>query len=175
MMWRERVIHITSLRRVEDGHKRTKTMVRLKHRYIVAQVIVDTSNKFQPGKTSVNSRDIQSIIRDKIQELYGDVGLGEFGQASYIKYYDAKFSNILVLKTTREAQVKVHFALSCISEVAEVHLMIRSLSVNSCPRTCMESLKKLFTLHFAVAEFSSEAEKVNAAQVVEKNLAALEL
>lgn len=150
-------------------------MVRLKHRYIVAQVIVDTSNKFQPSKTTVNSRDIQSVIRDKIQELYGDVGLGEFGQASYIKYYDAKFSNILVLKTTREAQVKVHFALSCISEVSEVHLMIRSLSVNSCPRTCMESLKKLFALHFAVAEFNSEAEKMNATQVVEKNLAALEL
>lgn len=150
-------------------------MVRLKHRYIVAQVIVDASNKFQPAKTTVNARDIQSVIRDKIQELYGDVGLGEFGQASYIKYYDAKYSSILVLKTTRDAQIKVHFALSCISEVSEVHLMIRSLSVNSCPRTCMESLKKLFALHFAVAEFSSEAEKLNAVQVVEKNLAALEL
>jgi RNase P/RNase MRP subunit POP5 len=150
-------------------------MVRLKHRYIIAQVLPDTSSRFVQGKTSVTSRDIQSVVRDKIQELYGDVGLGEFGQASYIKYYDAKYSNIFVIKTTREAQVKVHFALSCIAEVSEVHLMIRSLSVNSCPRTCMESLKKLFESHFQAAEFTTELERMAATQVVDKNLSSLEL
>lgn len=150
-------------------------MVRLKHRYIIAQVIPVVDSRMQAGKNGVSSRDFQNVIRDKIQELYGDVGLGEFGQASYIKYFDAKYSNIFVIKTTREAQIKVHFALNCISQVSEVPVIIRSLSINSCPRTCQESLKKIFKLHFEAAEFATEAERQAAAQVVDKNLASLEL
>jgi len=150
-------------------------MVRLKHRYIIAQVIPVTGTKFQSAKNGVISRDFQTVIRDKIQELYGDVGLGEFGQASYIKYFDAKYSNIFVIKTTREAQIKVHFALNCISQVSEVHVMIRSLSVNSCPRTCQESLKKIFALYFEAAEFATDAERQAAVQVVDKNIASIGL
>lgn len=149
-------------------------MVRLKHRFIAAQIIPESSSKTSV-KTAFSSREIQNILREKIQELYGDVGLGEFGQASYVRYFDAKFSNIFIVKTTRDAQVKVHFALTCISNISGVPILIRSLAVNSCPRTCMETLKQLFRVHFEHAEFSSESDRVAACSIVDKNLLSLEL
>ena len=150
------------------------TMVRLKHRFIIAQIIPEANSKCT-GKPTLSSREVQNVLREKIQELYGDVGLGEFGQASYIRYFDAKFSNIFIVKTTRDAQVKVHFALSCISNVSGTPVLIRSLSINSCPRTCMQTLKQLFRVHFENADFASESDRVAACSIVDKNLLSLEL
>jgi RNase P/RNase MRP subunit POP5 len=149
-------------------------MVRLKQRFIIAQIVPGSPTKFQE-KLSLNSRDIQIKLREKIGELYGDVGVGEFGQATYIRYHDGKYSNIFVVKTTREAQQKVHFALSCMSEAGDSQWCIRSLAVNSCQRTCMQSLRELFAAHFACAGMVSDAERIAAAQTIEKNLSTLEL
>jgi RNase P/RNase MRP subunit POP5 len=146
----------------------------LKQRFIIAQVVSGTPSKFQE-KLSLNSRDIQTKLRDKIGELYGDVGVGEFGQATYVRYHDGKYSNIFVVKSTREAQMKVHFALSCLSEAGDGQWCIRSLAVNSCQRTCMQSLRELFAAHFACAGIASEAERTAAEQTIEKNLSTLEL
>lgn len=149
-------------------------MVRLKHRFIIAQIIADAGGKVA-GKATLSSRELQTALREKIQELYGDVGLGEFGQASYIRYFDAKFSNIFVVKTTRDAQVKVHFALSCLSNISGVSVLVRSLSINSCPRTCMQTLKQLFRVHFENADFASESERTSASEIIDKNFLSLEL
>ena len=54
----------------------THEMVRLKHRYIIAQILPAVSvkysaiHKFHP----VTARDIQASLRSAIQELYGDIG-----------------------------------------------------------------------------------------------------
>lgn len=51
-------------------------MVRLKHRFIIAQILPAVSvkynaiHKFRP----ITSRDIQASLRAAIQELYGDIG-----------------------------------------------------------------------------------------------------
>lgn len=149
-------------------------MVRLKHRFIIAQIVLAPNAKFQ-GKVSFAARDIQAALRTKINELYGDVGLGEFGQATYVRYHEGKYSNIFVVKTHRDAQVKVHFAMSCISELGGVPLCLRSLSVNSCPRTCLQSLKQLFTLYFQNCDIAVDNERMAAEETIGRNLDALEL
>ena len=149
-------------------------MVRLKHRYIIAQVVPSSSVRILTKQT-YSSREIQTILREKIQELYGDVGLGEFGQATYVRYLDAKYTNIFVVKTTRDAQSKVHFALSCIGELSGSPICLRSLSINSCQRTCMQSLRQVIGLHFDHADMMSESELKDGRETVEKNLTTLEL
>jgi RNase P/RNase MRP subunit POP5 len=148
--------------------------MRLKHRYIVFQAL-PLANPKHGGKSTFTSKDLQMALREKIQALYGEVGSGEFGQASYIKYHEPKHSNIFVVKTTREAQTKVHFAVSCISEIAEVPVILHSLRVSSCPRTCQQSLHEIFDRHFQLAEFSNESDREAAMVAVEGVLQNLEL
>lgn len=47
-------------------------MVRLKHRYIIAQIIINTN---QTNQKIITSKDIQLCLRNIIQDLYGDIGL----------------------------------------------------------------------------------------------------
>jgi len=51
-------------------------MVRLKHRYIIAQILPSVSVKFNAIHRfhPVTSRDVQASLRAAIQELYGDIG-----------------------------------------------------------------------------------------------------
>lgn len=154
-----------------------RVMVRLKHRFIIAQAVVGTGNKMQLQSNPVlTSKEIQAELRSKIHELYGDVGLGEFGHATYVRYLDGKYSNIFVIKTLRDAQIKVHFALSCIMELAGASLCLRTLSVNSCQRTCMQSLSDLFSAYFKnCCDNMSISERSTAEEVINKNLSSLDL
>ena len=47
-------------------------MVRLKHRWLVFQIIHETSTMVQ----EISNQDIQNSIREKVQTLFGDVGMG---------------------------------------------------------------------------------------------------
>ncbi|KAJ1403161.1 hypothetical protein B484DRAFT_405196 [Ochromonadaceae sp. CCMP2298] len=152
-------------------------MVRLKHRYIIAQALAVVGGKLiAPGDKTypVSSRDLQACLREKIRELYGDVGLGEFGQATYVKYLDARWSNIFIVKTTREAQVKVHFAMTCVTELPSSSVILRALGVSSCARTCLASLRAQVAVHFAQAVLP-EGDRKTAVAAVEGTLLGLEL
>ena len=80
-------------------------MVRIKHRYILGQVILD--NNTEASKMVVNHREILNQIKDKIQLLYGDVGSGSFGLNLSIKYYERDLLHLFVLRCPRENEVEV--------------------------------------------------------------------
>lgn len=103
------------------------------------------------------------------------IRLGDFGLNTYIKYFDNRYSNILIIKTNRDAQNKVHFALSCISNIIDITCLIRSLSIQSCSRTCINKLKEIFHLHFHQLEAISETEKLSAIEIINTNIINLEL
>ena len=63
-------------------------MVRIKHRYIIAQMLFDPTNAAKVVEY-VSSRDILSILREKISGLFGDVGAGEFGASLALKFHDS--------------------------------------------------------------------------------------
>ena len=145
-------------------------MVRLKHRYIVGQILLDPSLSIQPpasssskpGLVDISSRDLNATLLDTIQRLYGDVGTGTFGMGTTgVKYLDP-ISKIYVVRTSREDLEHVQFALTCISEVKRGgssnssknftspsssnssvnNIVLRTLDVAGSMRTCKEKLHR---------------------------------
>lgn len=137
-------------------------MVRIKNRYIVAQLLWNSGPKEKFNEIGI--KDLQVLLREKIIELYGDVGVGEFGSSSIIKFFDIEHSKILVLKTTRDGEHDVRFVLSCMTKVKEVEICIRSLTIKSCTRTCTEALKECLRVYFekAGAKIEDNERKLNA-------------
>jgi RNase P/RNase MRP subunit POP5 len=115
-------------------------MVRLKHRFLIGQILP----VYQKGESAqhrvYNLHKIIDLIRQKISELYGEMGIGDFGQQLVIKYYEQEYSRLLVIKIPRGHQKHVQFALSCISSIEETPVTIRTLHTSSCPRTCIQKL-----------------------------------
>jgi hypothetical protein len=77
-----------------------------------------------------------------------------------IRFFDSQYSQMVVIRTTRDGESQVHFALSCLTSLPQasddpgkgsgekVTFVIRSLAVNSCARTCRDSLQQLFATFF---------------------------
>jgi RNase P/RNase MRP subunit POP5 len=116
--------------------------MRIKHRYIICQAI-EAENSNSTSSEEYSARDLQNVIKEKVESLYGDVGVGEFGSSSIIKAFD-NVSKIFVLRTTREAETNLRLAISCINSVKDKNLILRTLAVAGCSRTCGEKLRSLF-------------------------------
>ena len=118
-------------------------MVRIKHRYIIGQLLIDPNVMKQDVEYSM--KDIIQNIREKIQNLYGDYGMGLIGNSIVIKYYDNN-TKIFLLKTTREGLNQTWFALSTILEIKKIALVVRVLNICSSERTFPMELKKLYQI-----------------------------
>lgn len=125
--------------------------MRIKNRYLIAQALPPCTL----GTTVADSLEIQSLVardfhqslREKIQELYGDVGSGDIGANTAVKFYDGTYTNILIVRSPREYETQVHFALSALSKVRATEVCIRSLSVKSTSRSCIEALQELIKVY----------------------------
>lgn len=113
-------------------------MVRLKHRWIVAQILNE-----QLGASELSSQEIQVVLREKIQTLYGDVGAGSFGNMTIVRFFN-KETNIFVVRSTRDAYKDVWFAMSCISAIQRMNVVIRVIRVSGSVRTCVNFLQDIF-------------------------------
>jgi len=115
--------------------------MRIKHRYIIAQMLVDPTQS-DPAVEELSSRDIVNAIREKLQVLFGDIGAGEFGGNTMVKFYDAN-TLIFVIRTGREAEHSVRLALAIINQVKRTSLIFRTLGVAGSGRTCLDKLRKM--------------------------------
>lgn len=146
-------------------------MVRIKNRYILAQ--------FMPTKatSSLNfsTLEIQNALREKIQELYGEIGVGTFGNNTFVKYHEDNLSNIFIVRTSRDDQQKVQLALNCLGKIKEDTFVIRTLSVKSCARTCSQQFDKLYRIVVSNQDRMDEEEKAKVLAAMENNLLLLEM
>lgn len=155
-------------------------MVRLKHRYITAQILPNEQNAFSKS-VSVNQNMFQTNLRDKIKELFGDVGSGDFGGSTFVRFFDTQYSQIMVIRTTRDGEIKVHFALSCITKIESTisskvassinnnsEFIIRTLAVNSCVRTCMASLRDILQTY--IEHYNQSSDKNSNEATMTKNI-----
>lgn len=120
--------------------------MRIKNRYIIAQHISTGPHQAsltQLEQSNLLMKDFHLALKNKITELFGEIGAGEFGNNTMVKYYDNSYTKLLVVRTTRKDEEKVLLALSCLTKVKEVDLVIRCLRISSCFRTCLDSLKSL--------------------------------
>ena len=143
-------------------------MVRLKHRYIVGQMLLDPSytalsSSSSPSSSSksasvdiinnITSRELNSAVLETIQRLYGDVGTGSFGMGTTGVRYIDPVSKIYVIRTSREDLEQVQFALTCMNQVkkgggtsnsnsnsAVNNIVLRTLDIAGSMRTCKEKL-----------------------------------
>ena len=121
-------------------------MVRLKNRFLICQLMLNGGSKEKFNDLA--AKDIQLALRDKISELFGDFGAGEFGSSTQVKIFESQFTKFVVIRTTRDNQHEAHLAVSSISRMKDVDITLRSLAVHSCPRTCLKSLKDLLSTYF---------------------------
>eukprot|EP01041_Mallomonas_annulata_P003521 gene3520-7006_t len=129
-------------------------MVRLKYRWLVTQIL------FEHASTTYEmaAQDIQNSIREKIQILFGDVGMGNFGNSTMVRFYD-KYTNIIILRTPRESLEDVWFALSCLTAITKNTTTMRVLHVSGSNRTCIDYMNNFFTTIISPFILSSEIDQ----------------
>jgi len=138
-------------------------MVRIKHRYILAQVLLDPAAA--PASIGdITAHDIISTLREKISSLYGDVGAGDFGSSVAVKYFDQaaapaaeRCTYIFVLRCAREAEQQVRFALCTVSSIKRTALILRTLGVAGSSRTCADKVRSIACL--AIDSWGGASEK----------------
>ena len=131
--------------------------MRLKRRYIICQALAQDESDPASGE-EYNARDLQNAIKEKVENLFGDIGLGSFGTSSMITVFDIK-TKIFVLRTPREAETNVRLALACITMVKAKSLILRTLGVAGCARTCIEKLRVTFNAQVLNSNVSDALKK----------------
>jgi RNase P/RNase MRP subunit POP5 len=123
--------------------------------------------------TDFSTRDILNALKEKIDSLYGDFGSGNFGGNTIVKAYDSD-SNIFLVRTAREAEEKVHLALTCLTSIKKANIVIRSLAVAGSSRTCIDKLTDLFHI-FVDATIVDDSQKAVRRQYYQNFTTGLEL
>jgi len=109
-------------------------MVRLKHRYVISQALLDPVAG--GAEASLTARDILAALRDKLHQVYGDYG-ARHASGLAIRFFD-EHTLLFVLRTSRESETEVRFALALVTAVKKANLVIRGLKICGSVRTCMQ-------------------------------------
>ncbi|KAK6462209.1 Rpp14/Pop5 family-domain-containing protein [Scheffersomyces coipomensis] len=131
-------------------------MVRIKHRYILFEVLYPPSNpnheefvKFsetqedalltlhQASPSSINARLIISTIRKSIQEHYGEHGVGAAGLSINMKYWSNKTSTGII-RCDRESFQIVVGAITLINRFESNPVIIRCTHISGTIHKCEE-------------------------------------
>lgn len=70
--------------------------MRIKNAYIIAQCLPGSSS-FTTWK-DFTTREIQQVLREKITELYGDIGMAEAGSSVLVKYLDGVHTRLCIIR-----------------------------------------------------------------------------
>lgn len=134
-------------------------MVRLKHRYVVGQVLLlrgSPDTRTGESEDRIHPRDIVAATREKLALLYGDVGGGQFGSTLAIKYLDNK-SLIFVVRCSRGGEMQSRFAMTAVESIKGIQLSIRTLACCGSVRTTRDKLEEL--LYIADGSRDSEDQR----------------
>lgn len=115
--------------------------MRLKHRYIIAQILLNSNSK---QIDQITSRDLMKAFREKAVTLFGEVGAGDFANHANIKFYDEDCLRLFVMRIARDAEVNACFILACLSAVGNVNVTIRVLNMSSTSSNCLKDCKSIY-------------------------------
>jgi len=129
-------------------------MVRLKHRYVISQVLIDPT--FGCADVSIlTAREILAVLREKIQQVFGDCG-ARHASGLAIRFFD-EHTLIFVLRTSRESETEVRFAMSLITTIKKINLVVRGLKICGSVRTCTQRLKEVLEVAVANSGLNSDS------------------
>jgi RNase P/RNase MRP subunit POP5 len=150
-------------------------MVRLKHRYVVCQLLpASYSETALTALRSVSSRDVVQTLRDTLQGLYGDMGAGEIGHSISMRYWDAtRGTRIFVIRVPRGGETQTRFALSCMSSCTKgskgggdnIPLVIRTLALAGSSRTCVDKLRDLLRIAVSADQLDETLREMEAIDI----------
>lgn len=114
-------------------------MVRLKHRYLIIQIIPE---QYQSSILKINQIDILNTLKERLLELFGDVGFGIWAKSLALKYYN-NFHNIFILRCTRDGEINVRLGISCIQSIKQISCICRVLEIAGSTRTCKDKMRDI--------------------------------
>lgn len=125
-------------------------MVRLKHRYVICQILEDV-----PSTSNIyTTNDIMNAIKDKVSTFMGDYGSI---YSCHVRYYDI-ISRIFIMRTNREAEVHMKAAVSMLTTIKKTNIVVRSLATGGSSRSCIEKLKILLDLFISANTNNSDSD-----------------
>ncbi|MFH4977530.1 hypothetical protein AB6A40_004239 [Gnathostoma spinigerum] len=128
-------------------------MVKLKFRYLLAEVLVD-----EPGV--ITERAIYYAIEKCIADLYGDFGVGAAKISLNVKVCD-KATSITVIRISFDSVNHLLAAIPFVSFIDKVPAVLRTLHVGATMRSCEKALIRINRekLYSSLKSAKNEAEK----------------
>jgi RNase P/RNase MRP subunit POP5 len=162
--------------------------MRLKHRYVVFQIILDSEGSLSSFNVkainstadsdrqmhSLTQMDVLNALREKTVELFGDIGSGTFGKLLTLKFFDPE-NNLFVVRVPRSSQSSLCFAASCLGSIRSVGCICRALEICGSERTCKARLLVVLDAINRVENFSSEEAFLERAARDRQRISALQL
>ena len=75
--------------------------------------------------------------------LFGDCGYGSCGLNTFVRTFD-KENSVFVVRTPSDQLQDCVFSLMCVSEVKKLPVVLRTLQIASCMRTCLKYMKRIY-------------------------------
>lgn len=113
-------------------------------------------------------------LQEKISQLFGDCGVGFFGNATHVKLFDSE-RLLFVIRAPRDSFNDVFFALTSICDIKKKPIVARVLSVSSCSRTCREKLAQTYTTYTELDDRMSQTQKDQSLASVLNRISAMDL
>ncbi|KAK8439216.1 RNA-binding protein pop5 [Candidozyma auris] len=134
-------------------------MVRLKHRYILFDILYPPVSdprtgtqreKFStfcnnpkdtlltlhaPSPASINSKSIANILRNAVAEHYGEIAAGGVGNSIIVKYFSNKTSTGII-RCSRQDFQQVMAAIALVTKVDNYDALMRCVHVSGTIRKC---------------------------------------
>ncbi|CAH1758205.1 2991_t:CDS:2 [Entrophospora sp. SA101] len=122
-------------------------MVRLKNRWLLFELIFEDSLQqqtitspysSQTVSEGISSKDIYNVVKESIQNNFGDYGTGCVSVSISVKYFSSH-TNIGVLRISRDHYHMVWCALTFITQVKSKNCLLRILHIGGTIKQCQLS------------------------------------
>ncbi|XP_050049540.1 ribonuclease P/MRP protein subunit POP5 [Dermacentor andersoni] len=116
-------------------------MVRLKHRYVLVEILWKDWQNPHILELPVAEKDIYACVRKAVHTLHGDFGLGVTKFNLAIKFFNPH-TRVFLLRTRRGAHTLTLSALPFVKKIKDQVATLRVLKLTGTIRSCLKYLKK---------------------------------
>uniref|UniRef100_G3MNN1 Ribonuclease P/MRP protein subunit POP5 n=1 Tax=Amblyomma maculatum TaxID=34609 RepID=G3MNN1_AMBMU len=116
-------------------------MVRLKHRYVLVEILWKDWQDPHIFELPVTEKDIYACVRKAVHFLHGDFGVGVTKFNLAIKFFNPH-TRVFLLRTRRGAHTLTLSALPFVKKIKDEAATLRVLKLTGTIRSCLKYLKK---------------------------------
>uniref|UniRef100_A0A131XEA8 Ribonuclease P/MRP protein subunit POP5 n=1 Tax=Hyalomma excavatum TaxID=257692 RepID=A0A131XEA8_9ACAR len=116
-------------------------MVRLKHRYILTEILWKDWRNPHICQLPVTEKDMYVCVRKAVHFLHGDFGLGVTKFNLAVKFFNP-YTRVFLLRTRRGAHTLTLSALPFVKKIKDEAATLRVLRLTGTIRSCLRYLKK---------------------------------